>query len=65
MRIFDANFVFKANWETDRRDQMISIPKAECQEAFDFVGETSGFYNDDNELVFVLIDSTELKVHTL
>jgi len=57
LKLFDDNYVFKANWETDRWGNMISLTKYDVQEAFDFMGDISGFNADNNEDVFVIIDS--------
>jgi len=57
MKIFDDSYIFRANWETDRWGNMISLKKHEVQEAFDFMGDISGFNADNNEDVFVIIDS--------
>lgn len=58
MKIFDDSYIFRANWETDRWGKMINLTKNDVQEqAFDFMGDISGFNADDNEDVFVVIDS--------
>jgi len=62
MKIFDDSYIFRANWETDRWGNMINLTKDDVQEqAFDFMGDISGFNADDNEDVFVVIDSQTIE----
>jgi len=62
MKIFDDSYIFRANWETDRWGNMINLTKDDVQEqAFDFMGDISGFNADDNEDVFVVIDSKTIE----
>jgi len=62
MKIFDDSYIFRANWETDRWGNMINLTKDDVQEqAFDFMGDISGFNADDNENVFVVIDSKTIE----
>jgi hypothetical protein len=61
LSLFADNYVFKANWETDRRGKMIAIPKNEILEAFDFIENLTGFKDNPNEDVFITNDSKEIK----